>query len=879
MADEEEEQYENEEVVELRQEVENWKAKYKTLELKKRESDLSLNKIKTEINSLRSVDKLWKDSAKAVYLNLNDVKSQFDAQIDQIVDGLSGLTKAGERVSSKIPYNRKVKTVIAQLQSRIAQQEESIMTLNSKIRLLTAELAEKTAKVERLSQGIEGEVERLMKPIRDKLAESMVLIMKEKAARAQERREIADLWPEGKLMPSILMRYRALSPEERERRVKLTREQEASFALAHEIRANVFESKMWEIKYDDYGRPFYEHKKTGETDWDTPAILSYKPPPGRDEMGNILGTEENNLANYALKSDHRGEIYYQHKKTGEITYIPPSAYKDIPRGKKRDIIVSEAAQMVLGYIREKVTKHIEDTKKLKFALENPLTPEDLKRKEKEEKNKTLEEKAAEAEALALKEAEDAAEPLELSAYHYDIETVEMLAALTEVSAKGDADKDPEEVRAAKREFLAENDVRDFDPEYFVGRTMAEVDLKTITLPQLRGIVEELAMTEEKLERRVLRVRENMTDFSFVLMERIAEDEKIKAAQLKAELQERERQRRAEQKQFMLDRQREANERIEQQKRQFEEQQKAQAEMLAANPTLLSPDGEGSQELGTNSLLEGSQSLEEGSVMTRDSASAGQQGHGGEGAEHADPGSPSHHSVDGSSVGTGVTGDDSSSAAGSARKRRKRKARNGQGLGLGQGDTAVISEGGEDLSHDGFSDDGDDLPEDEIDDENFFNVGQASLTNYGAILFGDPQLDPSEPDFSEDIVKLSTNLVNFALFCGFTNVHLSESPHDSSLDYSLRLDDVRGEHLQSAEGRDDEWLSSAFFISCTKEKLDAIRSATIAAYDSNSGLMPIGPLDSEVIVMQNEKNARVERPQVVNIINVIFLVFIFSYASL
>ncbi len=51
MADEDEEVYENEEVIELRQEVENWKAKYKTLELKKRESDLSLNKIKTEIKA------------------------------------------------------------------------------------------------------------------------------------------------------------------------------------------------------------------------------------------------------------------------------------------------------------------------------------------------------------------------------------------------------------------------------------------------------------------------------------------------------------------------------------------------------------------------------------------------------------------------------------------------------------------------------------------------------------------------------------------------------------------------------------------------------------------------------------------------------------
>ena len=677
--EEEQEEYENEELVELRQEVENWKTKYKQLELKKRESDISLNKIKTEINSLRSVDKLWKDSAKAVYLNLNDVKNQFDSQIDQIVDGLSGLTKAGERVTSKIPYNKKVKSVISQLQARIAKQEDSIMTLNSKIRILTTELAEKTSKVERLSQGIEEEVERLMKPIREKLAESMVLIMKEKAARAQERREIADLWPANALMPSILMRYRALSTEERERRVKLTREQEASFALAHEIRANVFESKMWEIKYDDYGRAFYEHQKTGETDWEVPAILSYKPPPGRDEMGNIIGTEETDLSSYHLRTDHRGEVYYEHKKTGEVTHIPPSAYKAIPRGKGREIIVSEAAQTVLGYIREKVLKHIEETKKLQFELEHPLTPEEAKKKEKEEKNKSIEEKAAEAEAAAEKEAEDAAEPLDLSLYQYDIETVELLAALTEQGGKGNVDADPDEVRAEKRTFLAENAVRKFDPDSFVGKTLAEVDLETVTLPQLRAIVEELAATEEKLEQRVDRVRENIKDFSYILMERLAEQEKAQALALQEELKERERERRAQAKQFMLDRQREAAEKMEQQRKALEEQQRLLAEQLAENPDGEVVDeeggggaegepgaeGEGSQELGTASQME----IDEGSLVTRESTAVLEKE--GEEEPAAPSGEDSQVLVE-DSMATGESGPEA------RRRRRRRKRRATQG---------------------------------------------------------------------------------------------------------------------------------------------------------------------------------------------------------
>jgi hypothetical protein len=177
--------------------------------------------------------------------------------------------------------------------------------------------------------------------------------------------------------------------------------------------------------------------------------------------------------------------------------------------------------------------------------------------------------------------------------------------------------------------------------------------------------------------------------------------------------------------------------------------------------------------------------------------------------------------------------------------------------------SLESSGGE-PSHDGFSDSEAEEGEEGDDDDdldNFFDTGAAALTNYGAILFGEPILDPTEPSFSEDIVKLSTNLVNFALFCGYTNLHLSETPHDSSLDYSLRLDDVRGEHLQTPEGRDDDWLTSSFFISCTKERLDAIRTATIASYEATSGVLPIGPLDSEVIVMKTDKGTVIERPLV------------------
>ena len=140
------------------------------------------------------------------------------------------------------------------------------------------------------------------------------------------------------------------------------------------------------------------------------------------------------------------------------------------------------------------------------------------------------------------------------------------------------------------------------------------------------------------------------------------------------------------------------------------------------------------------------------------------------------------------------------------------------------------------------------------------------------MFGEPALDPTEPDYPPEMVQLSTNLVNFALFCGYTNLHCSESPHESSLEYSLRLDDVRGEHLESV--KDDAFLSSAFFLTCTKERLDAIRNYTINEYEANIGILPIGPLDSEVVVMHTEKGDKVERPQVRKLVACVFVCLFF-----
>jgi hypothetical protein len=55
-------------------------------------------------------------------------------------------------------------------------------------------------------------------------------------------------------MPTILMKSRTLNVKERMHRLDKLQRQSADRALSLEIRANMTESKQWEVKFDDYGR-------------------------------------------------------------------------------------------------------------------------------------------------------------------------------------------------------------------------------------------------------------------------------------------------------------------------------------------------------------------------------------------------------------------------------------------------------------------------------------------------------------------------------------------------------------------------------------------------------------------------------------------------
>lgn len=533
-----------EEAEENMNELKRIRQKVQDADTTKREADIYVNKAKTEVNHLRVKDRDWKNSAKAIQESFIKTLAYIDEDFEKLNNRLEFLASKKENIEVNNRAMGLAKDCVESMQEKIAQQENQIKAQGARIQKLIVELEDKTAKVERLSEGIESEVERMVRPMREKISEFQLLAMKEKAARAQERRELADLWPTNVLMPTVLMKHRPLSEVERQRRLDRTKKIEANRALALEIQANVAESKLWEMSHDDYGRPFYKHSKTSETLWEKPEIMDYKPPPGRDELGNFVASEDMAgvqvriyficpkfylyilmvycLVQWNMETDKRGEVFYKRSDTGEISYDVPESYLRITPSKEPEMIVGEAAQLVLGFIKEKIKLHETNIRREKEREEEIIAAEKLKLPPPEPFY-------PEEDKFSLFK--------DLSIFVYDLETVEMLAGIyNDANNKGKKKKDKdgeseEDARPTglrKPKDLTIGSMGGFEQ----GPSIADVDITQQDDEAVRAVIKRHALNEEQLQRLLTETRGNLKDFSYVLLDRIAERRKEELTALK-----------------------------------------------------------------------------------------------------------------------------------------------------------------------------------------------------------------------------------------------------------------------------------------------------------------------------------------------------------
>lgn len=487
------------------EELQTLRKKIKDSEATRKEAELYINKAKLEVNQLRAKDREWKGSAASIQRAFEAANETFNEQFKQLDGRLAFLTDTKDRMGRNAVSSLKVKEILKTLQTKLANQDNQIRTFNTKISKLVVEIEEKSAKIARLSEGIDDEVERISKPLRDKVSEFMTLVMKEKAARAQERRELADLWPDDHMMPTVLLRHRALSHNERKRRLQRTKTLEAQRALTLEIQANVAESKLWEVAYDDYGRQFFKHTKTAQISWERPAIMDYKPPPGRDEFGNFVATEDFNPANWTLETDMRGEVFYKNKETGQTQYDAPESFVRITPSKEPEMIIAEAANLVLTFVKEKMKQH---ERNLKGAEQYAAALAEAR------KNKLPDPEPFEPDLSNTNIFND------LSLFLYDLDTVEMLAKAYQESKERGRKKKPGEVdpetieldRLKKKErpkkaLTLSTLSKGLDGA--VPPSITDVDQKTVSEETIRGALKANTDLEEQLQTLITQVRENL----------------------------------------------------------------------------------------------------------------------------------------------------------------------------------------------------------------------------------------------------------------------------------------------------------------------------------------------------------------------------------
>ena len=262
--------------------------KTKDADAKKRESDVKFNESRAETSNLRGLNKGWKDAAEVVFFSL----TAFDETVAKITSALGERSEyIGEKRETLVQLRKGVEVVtakVAETQGVLYQREQEVRRLTSAGERLARQLRRSEAECESLRESVAVQIERVAAPLRDELAMSYTLLMEEKAAREGDRQAISDLWPEGWLLPSILQKYKTLSPEERDVKRAAAEAADAENRLKMDIREAVAEAAQWSAGYDDYGRAFYANAKTGEQVSEPPAAMSYRPPPGRDEMGNRI---------------------------------------------------------------------------------------------------------------------------------------------------------------------------------------------------------------------------------------------------------------------------------------------------------------------------------------------------------------------------------------------------------------------------------------------------------------------------------------------------------------------------------------------------------------------------------------------------------------
>ncbi|CAB1117154.1 unnamed protein product [Ectocarpus sp. CCAP 1310/34] len=268
-------------------------------------------------------------------------------------------------------------------------------------------------------------------------------------------------------------------------------------------RANKLEERFtqWETKADDYGRTYYANWESGEAVYDPPPEMRYRPPLGRNELGEKVDPRlqalrwVEYLREWEQGTDGWGKPFWQNSRSGDVVQTEPKGWSEAMGLGEHELEGWE------GPTQDEVSRDVAiEAARVVITWLNKAKEAEEKRTRKADEPLTLENGGGEANDESSDEDDE-----DQDEFVYDIQSVEELAMGDEGWCyQGPIDSSNEE-EGIETNAAVQKDKRD-------SWEGAPADVA-----EIRSIIARLARREDRFERRLKLVRRDLEDLAHDLL--------------------------------------------------------------------------------------------------------------------------------------------------------------------------------------------------------------------------------------------------------------------------------------------------------------------------------------------------------------------------
>jgi len=309
-------------------------------EMRRRELDVKLNEARADARSQRDFLDSWGGTARSIVLAFSTFKASSNLVCDVCFLQTKKISKQCDRLKRIVSTICQTAATFKEIHNTLAAAKINNMKLVEDTSRLDSSLQQTQLELSSLRNSLDQAVEAEVEPMRAEISRARDAISRERVARIIERGQLASLWPIDQPLPVALRRHVKVTKDERRMLFERACGAAAETEIKVEVRRRVADALKWSEKTDDYGRKYYLHSDTGNAAWDPPIAMlhsaesvlpwptengkpfchRYEPPPGRNDLGMIVGLSENVTKDALSRS-----LSYGHEQgPGEVTTANPS---------------------------------------------------------------------------------------------------------------------------------------------------------------------------------------------------------------------------------------------------------------------------------------------------------------------------------------------------------------------------------------------------------------------------------------------------------------------------------------------------------------------------------------------------------------------------